>query len=98
MKKIYTNSTDKTQNHDWNNFYVEDWNRFKKEYPQIRFVDVDESVEKYWKNDGDTVVFLINIRDIHPLKFVNDIHFIHADEYHYKQVNGNKYIVRLWWD
>jgi hypothetical protein len=99
MSDFYEPSTDKTTNHDWNSFYYESWQDFKKGFGITEFVDVDDSVKSYWKNEEDTVVFILDI----PPKFdimslVAGFKHVYADELHYMKLTDTKYIVRLWWD
>lgn len=97
-KKSYSPSKDKTLSFDCNSFDAGYWKSFRKAYPKLEFVDVDQSVDKYWKNTDDTAVFLINTRNINPVKFAQDITELRVDEYLYQQVSQDTYLVRLWWD
>lgn len=98
MKMKYIPSTDKTEvNSNWNNFNPKIWLEFKETFPKIKFVDVIEG-EDYWANEEDTVVFTINDKGIGALLFADKLSSLGVDEFDYKQIKGNKYIVRLWWD
>jgi hypothetical protein len=94
----YIPSTDKTESDScWNNFSSDAWAEFKKCFPDIKFVDVIEG-ETFWKNEEDTVVFIINNKGRRALPFAYKLMNLCADEFDYIEVGKNKHIVRLWWD
>ena len=110
MKLKYTQSSDKTESKQWNDFDPEAWHKFKVAFDigeqPLQFIDIipPNPEEKYnsfnyWKNKNDTVVFLFDTsKGINPLVMVNLVRDVYVDEFDYVEVGENLYAVRMWWD
>lgn len=62
----------------------------------IQFVDVDEKVQKYYKNDEATLVFKVD--DEQYIYFSYFIGCLRPDEIEYIEADTHSVIFRLWWD
>jgi hypothetical protein len=107
----YNPSVDKTNKDEaWNNFYPECWAKFLSSFTSgvIEFVDVETDNSdwrnslNYWKNEEDTVVFVLNLNTkfgkVNPLALVQLVRDTYADEFNYIKLGDDKYLIRMWWD
>lgn len=97
-------STDKMDiSGDWNTFYPSAWKEFKESLGGITFVDVTDKNHRFWQNDHDTAVFILDLHwhkhfHIEPLALVTAVKRVHVDEFDYVKIDDHKYIIRMWWD